>query len=410
MIKNKIKSFTLLFFIVFVSLFVSGCAGLEVGKDMMSGVSNFFMGGEDNVDPPAELTEYEPEIKIEVVWDENVGVGEDEQSLNLVLAVSYGKIVAADREGLVQARDLKTGELIWEAETDYSFSAGPGIAEKSVILATSDAEVISFNIETGEKQWVARVSSEVLAKPIVEKEFVIVRTTDGKLVALNEKDGTQMWVYERSVPALSIRGTGAPVVVNESIIAGYANGKLLALRLNDGKSGWETSIAIPSGRSEVERLVDLDVDPVETDGVIFISSYQGGTTAVLAIDGDVLWRNEKVSSSSGISYDWRYLYVSDSASHVWQLDQRNGASLWKLDELYNRVLTTPVAYDDYVVVGDYEGYLHWLSGGDGRLLARVKVDDSAIDEQPIVIDDVVYVYSKDGALTALKVETLTEEK
>ncbi len=392
-----------------ILFFLSGCAGLEAGKGLVSGVSSYFLGGEDNVDPPAELTEYDPEIEIEVLWDESVGVGEDEQFLNLVLAVSYGKVVVADREGLVQARDLKTGELIWETETEYSFSSGPGVGEKSVILATSNAEVISLNLETGEKQWVATVSSEVLANPIVEKGFVIIRTTDGMLIALREKDGARMWAYERSVPALSIRGTGAPIIVNENIIAGYANGKLLALRLIDGKSGWETSIAIPSGRSEVERLVDLDVDPVETDGVIFISSYQGGTTAVLAIDGDVLWRNESVSSFSGISYDWRYLYVSDSASHVWQLDQRNGASLWKLDELYNRMLTTPIAYSDYVVVGDYDGYLHWLSGGDGRLLGRVKVADSSIDEKPIVIDDVVYVYSKDGTITALKVKPLTEE-
>lgn len=409
MIKNKTKSIFLLFISLVISL-LSGCAGLETGKDMVSGVSSYFLGGEDNMDPPAELVEYSPEIEIEVLWEESVGVGEDEQFLNLDLAASNGKIIAADREGLVQARDLKTGELIWEIETEYSFSSGPGIGEKSVILATTDAEVISLNIETGEKQWASTVSSEVLASPVIEKEFVIVRTTDGKLVALGEKDGAQVWVYERSVPALSIRGTGAPIVVDENLIAGYANGKLLALRLDDGKSGWETSIAIPSGRSEVERLVDLDVDPIETDGVIFISSYQGGTTAVLAIDGEVLWRNENVSSSSGLSYDWRYLYVSDSASHVWQLDQRNGASLWKLDELYNRKLTTPVAYDDYVVVGDYEGYLHWLSGGDGRQLGREKIADSAIDEKPIVIDDVVYVYSKDGTLVALKVKSKTEEK
>lgn len=405
MIENKSKSIALLI-VCSTLFFLSGCAGLEKGKELVTGVGDYFLGGEDNLDPPAELTEYNPEIEINVLWEESVGEGEDEQFLNLVLAVSHGKVVAADKEGLVQARDLNTGELIWEAETEYNFSSGPGIGKKSVILATSNAEVVSLDIETGEKQWVSSVSSEVLAKPVIEKEFVVIRTTDGKLIALSEEDGAQLWVYERSVPALSIRGTGAPIIVGENIVAGYANGKLLALRLNDGKSGWETSIAIPSGRSEVERLVDLDIDPIETDGVIFISSYQGGTTAVLAIDGDVLWRNENVSSSSGISYDWRYLYVTDSASHIWQLDQRNGASLWKLDELNNRVLTTPVAYNDYVVVGDYDGYLHWLSGGDGRLLGRIQVADSAIDAKPIVIDDVVYVYSKDGTLVALTAKAL----
>ena len=226
---------------------------------------------------------------------------------------------------------------------------------------------------------------------------------------MRKDDGKSSWTFERNVPALSLRGSGTPVVVGENIIAGYANGKLLALRVDDGKSGWETSIAIPSGRSEVERLVDLDVDPVETDGVIFISSYQSGTTAVLASDGDVLWRNEDVSSSSGISYDWRYIYVSDSSSHVWQIDQRNGASLWKLDVLSHRGLTTPVAYDDYVVVGDFEGYVHWLSRDDGEQLGRINIDDSAIVAKPIVIDGVVYVYLKDGTLAALKASGLETE-
>ncbi|MCK5122399.1 MAG: outer membrane protein assembly factor BamB [Methylococcales bacterium] len=383
-------------------LSLSGCAAIETTNELVTGVTSYFLGGEDNKEPPAELVEYKPEIEIDVLWKESVGSGADKQFLNLVLAVSYGKVLAADRSGLVQARDVKTGDLIWETETEYQFSAGPGVGSELAILATSNAEVVAFNVETGEKQWVAAVSSEVLANPVVANNIVIVRTTDGKVVALNENDGAQLWVFERSVPALSIRGTGSPIIVGDNVIAGYANGKLLALRLSDGKNSWETSVAIPSGRSEIERLVDLDVDPVETDGVIFISSYSGGTTAILEFDGDVLWRNDDVSSYSGLSYDWRYLYISDASSHVWQLDQRNGASLWKQDELYNRVLTAPVAYDDYVVTGDYDGYLHWLAVSDGRQLGRIKIADSAIDARPVVVDNVVYIYSNDGTLAALK--------
>ncbi len=383
-------------------LLLTGCAALETTNELVTGVSSYFLGGEDNLEPPAELVEYEPEIDVEVLWTESVGVGSDEQFLNLVLAVSYGKVLAADREGLVQARNLETGDLIWETETNYNFSAGPGVGDDIAILATSKAEVIALNLETGKEKWVTSVSSEVLAIPVVANHIVIIRTTDGKVVALSAENGSQLWVFERSVPALSIRGTGSPIVVEENVIAGYANGKLLALRLIDGKNIWETSVAIPSGRSEVERLVDLDVDPIETDGVVFISSYQGGSTAILEIDGDVLWRNEDVSSYSGLSYDWRYLYVSDTESHVWQLDQRNGNSLWKQDELQNRSLTAPIAYDEYVVVGDVEGYIHWLAVSDGRQLGRIKVSDSAIGTRPVVIDNTVYIYSKDGTLAALK--------
>lgn len=399
--KNKIR-YLALFLTSSALLSLSGCAAMEMTGELVSGVTSYFLGGEDNKEPPAELIDYKPEIELDVLWEENTGVGTDGQFLNLDVAVSYGKVLVADRDGLVQARDLNTGDLVWETETEYSFSAGPGTGESSVIFATSNAEVVAFNLDTGQEEWVSPVSSEVLANPVVANNRIIIRTTDGRMIALSEKDGSELWVFERSVPALSIRGTGTPIIVNDSVIAGYANGKLLALRLIDGKNNWESSIAIPSGRSEVERLVDLDVDPIETDGVIFISSYQGGTTAVLDLNGDVLWRNGDVSSYSGLSNDWRYLYVSDTASHVWQLDQGNGASLWKQSELSNRMLTTPVAYDDYVVVGDLDGYVHWLAVSDGRQLGRVKISSSAIDAKPVVVNGIVYVYLKDGTLAAIK--------
>jgi len=405
MIKVKPHSISLAWACLYV-LLLSGCAALDTSTELISGATDYFLGGEDNKAPPAELVDYQAEIEIEELWEEKVGAGTDRQFLSLVLAVSYGKILAAERNGLVQARDAKTGDLVWETETDFRFSAGPGVGNGTVILASSNAEVIAFDFATGKQKWVSTVSSEILANPVIAKGIVIIRTVDGRIFALSEEDGTELWVFERSVPALSIRGTGSPIIVEGNVIAGYANGKLIALRLIDGKNSWETSIVIPSGRSEVERLVDLDVDPVETDGVIFISSFQGGTSAVLEIDGDVLWRNEDISSFSGLSYDWRYLYVSDAQSHVWQLDQRNGRSLWKQDALNNRVLTAPVAYDDYVVIADYDGYVHWLASSDGRQLGRIKISDQGIAAKPVVVDKIVYVYAKDGTLVALKAKPI----
>lgn len=382
---------------------LQGCAALDSAGQLVSGVTDYFLGGEDNAEPPAELIEYEPEIHAEIVWKESAGEGKgEEKNLNLELAIADEKILVADVEGLVQARDVISGDLIWEFDSDYPFSAGPGISEDVAVIGTSNAEVVALDIDTGEKRWMSIVPSEVLAKPVVSDDEVIIRTADGKLLALEKATGKKIWEYEKNVPALSIRGSGSPALVEEHIIAGYANGKLLSLRLNDGKNVWETSIAIPSGRSEVERLVDLDVDPVESDGVIFISSFQSGTNAVIALDGEVLWRNKDVSSFSGISYDWRYLYVTDPNSNIWQLDQRNGASLWKQDELLNRSLTASAVYDDYVVVADFEGYVHWLSVNDGRQLGRIQVSDTAINTKPVVKDGIVYVYVQDGTVAALK--------
>ncbi len=388
--------------LLLLCLALAGCAAIDGLSEGVSGISDYFMGGEDNSDPPAVVVEYTPEIKIEELWQETVGVGSDEQSLKLVPAIGSGKILAADRDGLVQARDSNTGRLIWEAETDVRFSAGPSLGVGTVILGSSDAEVVALSIDNGEVLWKSQVSSEVLSVPVIAKGIVVVRTTDGAVIALNEKNGGKLWSYEHNAPALSVRGIGAPIIVEDNVIEGYDNGKLMALRLMDGKYAWETSIAIPKGRSEVERLVDLDVDPIEVGGVIYIASYHGGAAAISELDGDVLWRNESISSYTGLSHDFRYLYLSDSTDDVWQLDQRSGASLWKQKELHQRKLTAPAVYENYVVVGDFEGYVHWLSTTDGRQLGRIKVADSAIDAKPIVVDDTVYIYAKDGTLAALK--------
>jgi outer membrane protein assembly factor BamB len=388
--------------LLLLCLGLSGCAGYDALTESVSGISDYFLGGEDNSDPPSELVEYAPEIDIDVLWKESTGVGTDGQSLKLVPAAGFGKILAADRDGLVQCRDLNSGDLIWEAETGIHFSGGPGLSATTVVLGSSDAEVAALNLESGAVIWKSTVSSEVLSVPVIANGIVLIRTTDGSVIALDEKNGSQLWRYEHNVPPLSVRGTSAPIIVNDYVIDGYDNGKLMALQLVDGKYVWEASIAIPKGRSEVDRLVDLDGDPIETGGVIFIAGYRGGVGAIAALDGDILWRNEDISSYSGMSHDYRNLYLSDSESHVLQLDQRTGRPLWKQKDLHQRKLTAPVYYENYVVVGDFQGYVHWLSGSDGRQLARIQVSDSAIEAKPVVLDNTLYIYAKDGTLAALK--------
>ncbi|MEQ1529008.1 MAG: outer membrane protein assembly factor BamB, partial [Methylococcales bacterium] len=350
-----------LFTLVLIIIGLTGCAAVDTLKESVSGISDYFSGGEDNTDPPSPLVEYTAEIQVDVLWKEQVGDGADEQSLKLVPAISNGKVIAADRNGLVQARDVNTGALRWETNAEVNFSGGPGIGNGTVILGSNNAEVVALNTEDGQVLWKTTVSSEILSVPVIANHIVVIRTTDGGMVALDEKTGGKLWNYENSIPALSVRGSGSPVIVEDNVIGGHDNGKLTALRLSDGKFVWETSIAIPKGRSEVERLVDVDVDPIVAGGNIYIASYHGGVAAISDTDGEVLWRNEDISSHAGMSNDWRYLYLSDSESHVSQLDQRNGSSLWKQKDLHQRHLTAPAAYENYVVVGDYEGYVHWLS-------------------------------------------------
>jgi outer membrane protein assembly factor BamB len=391
---------------ILISINLTGCAALESLKDGAQSLVGSVLGIENSSEPPAALLEYKPEIAIDVLWKEHVGVGKDNKSLKLDIAINGDKVFVADREGLVQARATDSGRLLWEIDTNLPFSAGPGVGTNALILGSSNAKVTALDSTNGQQLWSTEVSSEVLSVPVIANGIVIVRTTDGGMIALDEKTGKKLWTLEESLPPLTLRGISKPLIINDLVITGFANGKLVAVQLNTGKSIWETTIAMPSGRSEVERLVDLATDPVQKDGILYISGYHGGTSAVTAADGNILWRNEELSSSSGISTDWRYLYLSDTSSYVWQVDPRNGSTLWKQQELHYRSLSAPLVYHEYIVVGDYDGYLHWLSSSDGRQMARVQIAGSAIDSKPIAIDDVVYIYAKDGTLAALKAKAL----
>ena len=391
---------------VLIAVSLSGCAALQGLKDSAQDLVGSVLGTGSNSEPPAELTEYKPDLAIDVLWKEQVGVGKDNQNLKLDIALSGDKIFVADRRGLVQARSSENGQLLWEIDANLPFSAGPGVGANTLILGSSNAKVTALDSSSGEQLWSSTVSSEVLAIPVIVNGIVIVRTTDGTIIALDEKSGRQLWRFEESLPPLTLRGVSKPLILNDNVIAGFANGKLVALQLKTGKNVWETTVAMPSGRSEVERLVDLATDPLERDGIVFISSYHGGTSAVMAKDGNMMWRNDQLSSATGLTADWRNLYISDTKSDVWQIDPRNGSTLWKQNELHFRALSAPLAYQEYVVVGDYEGFVHWLSRSDGRQLGRIQITKDPIDSPPVLANDVIYIYAKDGTLAALKAKAL----
>ena len=393
------------FFIVLccAAFLLSGCAGLDTLKETYEGITEY-ISGKDNVEPPRELQPLEPKLKLGELWDGDVGKGYAEQYVNLVPGVSEETVFAADRKGEVQARNRLTGEKRWSVDAELPFSAGPAVSGDRLILGTSNAEVVALSSVDGTLLWKATLSSEILAMPSIGEGLVVVRSSDGHITGLDEKTGATLWTYERSTPPLSVRSRGAPIIAGDLVIDGYASGKLVALRIKDGKLEWEATVAIPHGRSEIERLVDVDSVPVVKGDTLYVTGYQGGVAAVSLRDGEVLWRAEKVSSYSGLASNRRSLFLTDANSDIWQLDLRNGGDLWKQDELHQRRVTAPAIVKDYIVVGDFEGYVHVLSQEDGSLLARIQVDDTPIEAAPVVFEDAIYVYTSGGRLAALSVE------
>jgi outer membrane protein assembly factor BamB len=381
-----------LFLIVFV-IFLSGCGSMADPTT--------WWDDEGNEIKPSELVEISNELQVRTVWSTDVGSGSGDQHLKLVPRIDGGRVFAADSEGKVVSLDATTGKRLWSIDTELPLSGGPGSGSGVVVVGTRDGEVLALDDTNGEIRWKASVSSEVLSVPAVSAGKVVVQTNDGKLYGFDAYDGTQSWLYSRQVPVLTLRGTSSPVISGNTVFSGFAGGKLVAVELSSGLVQWEISVTAPSGRSELERMVDIDGDPLVSNGVVYVATYQGEVAAISEYSGTVLWQR-KLSSYSGLGADWRNVYVSDEKGEVWGISPDNGAAMWKQSKLLNRRLSAPAVIAGYVVVGDYDGYLHWLMHEDGKMVARTRIGGSAISAAPVVSEGMLYVFGDGGALAALK--------
>ena len=349
---------------------------------LISGCSWF--GDEDNSEPPAKLESFERQVELKKIWSRSTGKGTEEQFIKLVPTVSGGRVHVADRNGTVSVIEIETGEVVWRKKTDIAISAGTGVGEGLVLVGSSEGELVAFDAETGEIRWRTEVSSEVLSVPQVYDDVVIVQTVDGNLAGLDTDSGEALWIHDRSVPVLTLRGSSTPLVADGVVLAGFANGKMTALETASGREIWEAAVAVPHGRTELQRIVDLDANPVVYQGVLYVTSYQGRLVAIGLSDGRIVW-NRDMSSYAGLDVDSSHVYVSDADSEVWALDRRSGGSLWKQNALRRRALTGPVIIGDYIGVGDFEGYLHLLSRFDGSIAGRVRVDSDGIAAAPVAV-------------------------
>jgi outer membrane protein assembly factor BamB len=374
------------FLAVAVAAMLAGCAGSRIEQE-----------------PPAGLIEFTPAGRITEVWSERVGASAAKLDVRLVPRLDGGVIYAADPDGYVSAFDARTGKNIWETRVETTLSGGVGTGSDLVVVGGRKGQVTALEKSSGKKRWESRVSSEVLAPPAVGTGVVVVQTVDGRLTGFSADDGKRLWMFERGEPALSLRGTSTPLVIGDHVVAGFANGKIVGVGLQDGRAGWELPVAQPRGRNEVERLVDVDAPILFRGDTLFAVSFQGKVIAADMRAGRIAWTRD-VSSYSGMDADKSNLYVTDEKGIVTAFDLHSGAVVWKQDRLHGRQLSAPTVAGSLVVVGDFEGYLHWLSRDDGQPVARERVGTQAIQAQPIADGTVVYAANVDGTLAALRYE------
>jgi len=368
---------------------------------LLQGCSWIRSWGDPEPGDPAPLVEFEESLEVRKVWSTGIGDGMGKQGLSMAPVYSSGALVAADYEGRLAVVDAETGRKNWELKTKQPFSGGPGLDSDRIYMGTIDGRVIAYERAGGAELWNAQVSSEVLAPPASADGIVAVRCIDGRVFGLDAVSGRRLWIYDHKAPLLTLRGETDLLIRAGMLFVGYDDGSVVALRLSDGSVVWNQTIASPEGRTELDRLADIGQQMVIVASDLIVSSYKSRIVSLAADSGRLLWFKD-IASATGVQVDRTSLAVSEKNDDLWMLDRRNGSTIWKVDQLTNRALTRPAFYGGYVVVGDKEGYLHWLDSEIGSFVARKRAGKKGFAAAPLTVGTTLYVLTHDGDLIAYR--------
>jgi len=366
-------------------------------------------GDDDDELPPKELIKFDATLPIKKVWSTKLGKGSEFLRVSLSPAGDEDRIYAASHNGVVSALNPANGKKFWRTELDLNLTAGPGAGENHVVVVGENGELICLAADDGREIWRINLDGESLARPLIRNDSVVVQTIDGKLQVFSIFDGTDRWVIEQEVPRLTLRGNSSPVIAGSTVIAGFDNGRLVGTHLDTGVTQWEAMLSPPSGRSDLERLADVDGSLAVIGQDIYAAGYHGRIAAVASESGQILWARD-ISTHGGVDVDISNVYSVDESGEVIALLRRNGSDVWRQDALLRREPTSPVAFDNAVAVGDFEGYVHLFSNIDGRPVARIRVGKGLLSGAPVVIGDKLYVQNESGSLEAYAVKRPERER
>lgn len=353
---------------------------------------------------PAKLVDFTPAVNVRTAWSVSVGASAGEA---LQPAVFDHAVYAAAAEGTLMRIAPDTGRMVWRIDVGQRISSGVGSDGNLVVVATPRGQVLAYGVD-GTLKWRAQVASDVMAPAVVGQGLVVVRSTDQSISAFEANSGTRKWTHQRPQPPLTLRTVGDMRWVGDTLVAGFPGGRLVGLALSNGATRWEATVAEPKGATEVERLADV-VGPVAVDKVapdqteVCAAAYQGRLICADASNGNLRWARD-LPALSGVLIDGGTVVAVDARSHVQAFARASGASLWANRQMHHRNLTSATRVGPALAVGDDEGYVHLLAPSDGALLARTRVDSSAIVAPPQVGAGVLVVQTQDGTVAALAVE------
>lgn len=403
---KRMRMFKRIAVVMMLGVALSGCSTIKgwfQGKDAAA----------KKAQEPAELVKFDPLIKVDKLWSVDLGKGERRIGVRQRPVVVGDRIYAAALSDGVRAIDLHSGDTVWHVEPKKDpegkdkkknraqISGGPGAADGLVVVGTLDGQVIALDATDGSEKWRAKVHNEVIAAPTVSQNMVFVRSNDGRVTAFDAATGKQKWYHDKETPSLTVRGNSPVLAAPGVVFIGNDDGTMTALSAPDGRDVWEQVIGNPEGRTELERMADVDGAAVLEGTTIYATSYRGTTMAIEGPSGRPLWSQDH-GSATGVAVSSGLVILADNDGTVWGLEKPSGSPMWSQAALARRQLTGVAIQGDYVVVGDYKGYVHWLRMSDGKLAARERVGHHRIVGQPLVAEGILLVQNSRGKLTAFR--------
>lgn len=355
----------------------------------------------DNLPSPKPLASFRPTAMPALLWSTGVGNGvRSNDYLKLGPSVDETAVYAAGTNGTVNAVNKRNGRIIWQTNVQFPITTSPGIGSGVVVVAGRKGEIAALNQATGKLCWRKTVIGEILAKPAVAHDIVVIKTTDGTLFGFSASTGAEIWLFQHQEPNLILRGSSNPVIYNDNVLAGFADGSLGKFNLQTGRLDWLETISVPEGAFAIQRMVDIDAEPIVYDHRIYAATYQGKIASLTWSSGHPIWFRT-ISSYTGMVADNDTVFISDAKSRVLAFNANSGSLIWEQDRLEARNVTAPAAMGPYIVLGDGYGYLHWINKCDGRLAARTNAG-YAMNAAPVVDNNVLYVETNNGTLIAYK--------
>lgn len=378
----------------------------------LSMLALFGCSGSEDLYAPVEAPEIVNSFEPQEIFDVSSG-GVDKYFSIISPAFVGNTLYVSSRNGYVKAMDASDGSTLWSIDLDDEdensdkrsarLSAALDANQNYVAVGSENGYIYVLDAKDGHVVWKKYLEGEIVSKPAFSGsgDALFVQDTRGRIFCLQSSDGSERWVAAKAMTSLRLRSQSSFIVVgDEYVISGQPGGKVGVYLQSTGALVNEVNISRAAGINDLERIADVSSTPLLLGDDLYATSYNG-SLSVFSFNDNTMASTLGYSSSQNMDFDDNYIVITDDKGHVYCIDRQTGAEVWVNSRLTYRKTGAPAIYGNYVVVGDYEGYLYFMSLADGKIESMLACDNSAIYSSPVVHDGRLYVFANDGSIICL---------